>query len=293
MNKAVVAARRIAEIDPYLPVRIVPEGLHADNVEEFVAGLDVLVEECDDIAMKALVREVARRHGVPVVMDTSDRGMLDVERFDQEPDRPIFHGILAGMTAGEMGDLSVMEKIPYVLQLVDPSRGSARGAASLAEIGQTLSTWPQLASNVTLGGASVATTVRRLGTGEPVPWGGSGSTSKRCSSRWSPPHPRRRPNGPSPSPSVCPTTPSTPSSTPPPGPPPGATPSRGGSPCRATPSPSSWTGRGPRGWTSAAAAATWRWAPRSSTPGWPPPPSTGWDRSPSSPTVPGPTSSPT
>ena len=171
VNKAVVAARRIAEIDPYLPVRIVPEGLHAGNVEEFVAGLDVLVEECDDIAMKALVREVARHHGVPVVMDTSDRGLLDVERFDQEPERPIFHGLLSGVTAGEMGALSTLEKIPHVLRLVDPARASARGAASLAEIGQTLSTWPQLASDVTLGGASVATTVRRLGTGEPVPSG--------------------------------------------------------------------------------------------------------------------------
>jgi molybdopterin/thiamine biosynthesis adenylyltransferase len=171
VNKAVVAARRIAEIDPYLPVRIVPEGLHAGNVEEFVAGLDVLVEECDDIAMKALLREVARHHGVPVVMDTSDRGLIDVERFDQEPERPIFHGLLSGVTAGEMSALSTVEKIPHVLRLVDPSRASARGAASLAEIGQTLSTWPQLASDVTLGGASVATTVRRLGTGEPVPSG--------------------------------------------------------------------------------------------------------------------------
>lgn len=171
VNKAVVAARRIAEIDPYLPVRIVPEGLHAGNVEEFVAGLDVLVEECDDIAMKALVREVARHHGVPVVMDTSDRGLLDVERFDQEPERPIFHGLLAGVTADQMEALSTVEKIPHVLRLVDPSRASARGAASLAEIGQTLSTWPQLASDVTLGGASVAATVRRLGTGEPVPSG--------------------------------------------------------------------------------------------------------------------------
>jgi molybdopterin/thiamine biosynthesis adenylyltransferase len=171
VNKAVVAARRIAEIDPYLPVRIVPEGLRPTNVDEFVAGLDVLVEECDDIAMKALVREVARHHGVPVVMDTSDRGMLDVERFDREPGRPIFHGLLPGVTAGEMEHLSVLEKIPHVLRLVDPAQASARGAASLAEIGVTLSTWPQLASDVTLGGASVATTVRRLGIGEPVPSG--------------------------------------------------------------------------------------------------------------------------
>jgi len=171
INKAVVAARRVSEIDPYLPVRIATDGIHAKNAEEFVAGLDVLVEECDDIAVKVLVREVARRHRVTVVMETSDRGLLDVERFDLEPDRPIFHGLLPGVTATTMTSLTTLEKVPHVLRLVDPQQASARGAASLAEIGRTLSTWPQLGADVTLGGASVAVVVRRLGLGEPVPSG--------------------------------------------------------------------------------------------------------------------------
>lgn len=171
INKAVVAARRVAEIDPYLPVRIVTGGIHAGNVEEFVAGLDLLVEECDEIAVKVLVREVARRHRVAVVMATSDRGLLDVERFDQEPDRPVFHGLLPGVTAATMTSLTTLEKVPHVLRLVDPEQVSARGAASLAEIGRTLSTWPQLGTEVTLGGATVASVVRRIGLGEPVPSG--------------------------------------------------------------------------------------------------------------------------
>jgi molybdopterin/thiamine biosynthesis adenylyltransferase len=171
MNKTIVAARRMAEIDPYLPVHIAPTGLSPDNVEEFVAGLDVIVEECDDISMKLMVREVARRHRVPVVMETSDRGLLDVERFDQEPDRPVFHGLLDGVTSADMGSMTTSEKVPHVLRIVDGSQTSARTAASMAEVGRTLSTWPQLGSDVTLGGATVATTVRRLGLGEPVPSG--------------------------------------------------------------------------------------------------------------------------
>ncbi|MGH9093387.1 MAG: Rv1355c family protein, partial [Acidimicrobiales bacterium] len=55
--------------------------------------------------------------------------------------------------------------------IVDASQTSARGAASLAEVGRTLSTWPQLAGDVTLGGATVAAAVRRLGLGEPLPSG--------------------------------------------------------------------------------------------------------------------------
>ncbi|MGH8979742.1 MAG: Rv1355c family protein [Acidimicrobiales bacterium] len=168
VNKAVAAARRVAEIDPYLPVRISPRGVTADNADEFVAGLDIVVEQCDEIAMKLLVREVARRHGVTVVMETSDRGLLDVERFDLEPERPFFHGLLGDTTSRARTSLSVAEKIPHVLAIVDPSRASARGAASLAEIGRTLSTWPQLGSDVALGGASVAATVRMIGLGEQV-----------------------------------------------------------------------------------------------------------------------------
>jgi hypothetical protein len=167
----VVAARRVAEIDPYLPVEIATAGLTPDNVDEFVAGLDVVVEECDEIDMKLLVREVARRHRVPVVMETSDRGLLDVERFDQEPDRPVFHGLLEGVSASAVRSMSLLDKLPHVIRLVDPAQGSARGAASLAEIGRTLSTWPQLGADVTLGGATVAATVRRMGLGEPVPSG--------------------------------------------------------------------------------------------------------------------------
>ncbi len=170
-NKAVVAARRVGELDPYPPVVAVGEGIDSDTVDEFVAGLDVVVEECDDIAMKLLVRESARRQRVAVVMETSDRGMLDVERFDLEPDRPAFHGLLGDLGADALGSLTVAEKIPYVLAIVDAPQGSARGAASLAEIGRTLSNWPQLGSEVTLGGATVAAVVRRLGLGEDIPSG--------------------------------------------------------------------------------------------------------------------------
>ncbi len=170
-NKAVVAARRVAELDPYLPVHALTGGVDPDNVDEFIAGLDVVVEECDDLAMKLLVREAARRQRVAVVMETSDRGMLDVERFDLEPDRPPFHGLLGDVSADALASLTVAEKVPYVLAIVDAPQSSARGTASLAEIGRTVSTWPQLGSEVTLGGATVAATVRRLGLGDDVPSG--------------------------------------------------------------------------------------------------------------------------
>ncbi|MGH8988610.1 MAG: Rv1355c family protein [Acidimicrobiales bacterium] len=170
-NKAVVAARRVAELDPYLPVSVRTDGVHEDNLDDFIAGLDVVVEECDNLAIKVLVREAARRQRVPVVMETNDRGMLDVERFDLEPERPPFHGLLGDVDSSMLRSLTVAEKVPYVLAIVDAPQGSARGAASMAEVGRTLSTWPQLGSEVALGGATVAAAVRRLGLGEDLPSG--------------------------------------------------------------------------------------------------------------------------
>ncbi len=83
VNKAHVAARRIAELDPYLPVEVFDAGLTVDTVDAFLDGLDVVIEECDSLDMKALLREGARARRIPVLMATSDRGLVDVERFDQ------------------------------------------------------------------------------------------------------------------------------------------------------------------------------------------------------------------
>ncbi|MDT5095417.1 MAG: hypothetical protein QOH60_4780 [Mycobacterium sp.] len=171
INKAVVAARRIAEIDPYLPVEVTTQALSRDTVEGFLDGLDLVVEECDSLDVKVLLRESARKQRIPVLMATSDRGILDVERYDLEPNRPVLHGLLGNVDAHMLSGLTSAEKIPHVLRVVDAERLTARGAASLVEIGQTVATWPQLAGNVAVGGAAVAEAVRRFGLGEPLPSG--------------------------------------------------------------------------------------------------------------------------
>ena len=162
INKTVSAARRIAEIDPYLPVSIWPSGVTNENVGTFLDGLDLVIEECDSLDIKVLLREAARDRRIPVIMETSDRGLLDVERYDLEPDRTLFHGLLAGISTrldrralhARQGPLRPAD--PRARPDVDP------GAASLAEVGKTLSTWPQLGGDVTLGAATTAAAVLRL-----------------------------------------------------------------------------------------------------------------------------------
>jgi hypothetical protein len=160
--KTWILARRLAELDPYLPVTLYDEGVTHDNIDAFLAGLDAVVEECDSMDVKLLVRQRARRLGIPVVMETSDRGLLDVERFDREPHRPVFHGHVGDLDPEQLAGLTTDEKVPHVLGILEPEELSAPMAASMVEIDHTTRTWPQLASDVALGSSLVAATVRRL-----------------------------------------------------------------------------------------------------------------------------------
>lgn len=171
VNKTTVAARRIAELDPYLPVVTFPDGLIDATMDRFMDGLDVVVDECDSLDTKLVLREHARRRGIPVVMETSDGGVLDVERFDVEPARPLLHGLLGELDAASLKDIPPEQKAPLAARILDPTKLTSRMRASVPEIGRTISTWPQLGSDVALGGASVAAVVRSFGLGSPPPSG--------------------------------------------------------------------------------------------------------------------------
>jgi hypothetical protein len=171
VNKAVLAARQMFELDPYLDIEIFPAGLTEQTLTEFFLGghgpIDLLVEECDTPWVKLAARETARDLGVPVVMDANDRGLLDVERFDREPHRPPLHGRLGALTPEDCVDLTFAERVDLILAMVDPERISPALAASIPKIGRTLSSWPQLASGVALGGALVTEAARRILLGGP------------------------------------------------------------------------------------------------------------------------------
>jgi molybdopterin/thiamine biosynthesis adenylyltransferase len=166
--KVVAVAREIAEIDPFIKVVCYPEGITEDNIHDFYnqgGKLDMVIDECDSVFVKIQCRIKAKELSIPVLMEASDRGTLDVERFDLEPDRPIMHGWLEHLDI-DMDFLKTLktseEKLPYILPISGLETLSARMKASMIEIEQTLTTWPQLASAVTLGGALTADTCRRI-----------------------------------------------------------------------------------------------------------------------------------
>ena len=169
LEKTVIAARKILEIDPYLNVRCFHDGLTQENIEEFFhdgGDLDLIVDECDSLDIKILLREKARKIGIPVVMDMNDRGTLDVERFDLEPDRELLHGLIGDLSVEKIKGLSNIEKIPYIMPMLGEKTISPKLKASMLEMGYSLNTWPQLSSSVMLGGAIAADTYRRIMLGE-------------------------------------------------------------------------------------------------------------------------------
>lgn len=164
-SKVVIAAREIAELDPFIKVKIYKDGMTEANMDDFfTAGgqLDIFVEECDGVDIKLLSRIKARALGIPVIMEMNDRGMLDIERFDLEPNRPLMHGLIPEVDIATLKGLTDAEKLPIFTPMLSLENASARFKFSLGEIGKTITTWPQLASSVVLGGALVADTCRRI-----------------------------------------------------------------------------------------------------------------------------------
>ncbi len=166
LPKVISVAREIAEIDPYLKVNCYPEGLTKSNMKDFFTeggNLDLLIEESDGLDMKILSRYMARDLRIPVIMEASDKCMVDVERFDLENDRSILHGLVDHLDITILKKLKTNEeKIPFMLDILGLDTASLRLKASMLEIEQSINTWPQLASAVTMGGGITADVSRRL-----------------------------------------------------------------------------------------------------------------------------------
>jgi molybdopterin/thiamine biosynthesis adenylyltransferase len=162
LHKGVIAKRQIAELDPYIKVTLFDEGVTDKNIASFLnKDVDILVEVCDSLDLKLSLRERAKVIEIPVIMDTNDRGMIDIERFDLEPDRPIFHGFLEDLNMTNEELKKPENKLSLVQRIVGEDI-SERLKKSMPEIGKSISSWPQLASGVMLGGAASTNICRRI-----------------------------------------------------------------------------------------------------------------------------------
>jgi len=168
-NKAELVAQYIYQLNPYADISVYSEGINGKNVGEFLDGLDILIEELDDVEMKVSMREEAKKRKIPVVMatDNGDNVIIDIERFDLNSDLPIFHGRLEGF------DLEEIKKAPQkefeaMARIIDVSLVPQRILHSVLEVGKTIYSWPQLASAATLSGVALAYIVRKIALAENI-----------------------------------------------------------------------------------------------------------------------------
>jgi hypothetical protein len=171
--KVYMTARQIYELDPYANITLYTDGLTEDNIEDFFEGLDVMIDEIDQLGMKIRIRQEAQKRKIPVVMaaDNGDSGILDVERHDLEDNIPVFHG-----RAGEdLPDRVLNKQIPLPQigriigeELIGYELTEPRMQQSLLAMGKEIPTWPQLGGAALLNGVAVAATVRKILTNQPV-----------------------------------------------------------------------------------------------------------------------------
>ena len=177
VSKVELARRRILEGDPYSQIATFPDGYRPDLAEAFLGSAfpgpteelatSVVIEEIDDVAMKIDMRRRARAAGVPVLSatDMGEDVVLDVERYDLEPDYPIFHGRGEGFSAGDAVDPA--QRLRMALAIVG-DEVTPRMAFSASQLGRSVTSWPQLGSTAAMAGALVATAARNIVCGRPV-----------------------------------------------------------------------------------------------------------------------------
>jgi hypothetical protein len=173
LNKTEVAAREVWSLDPFAEIDLYPEGINNQNIEKFISGdpkINIFVDAMDSIELKIRARLICKKNGVPVVMatDNGDSVILDVERFDLEPEREIFHGLL-GKTEDintEVADYKTW--LNFAARIIGPEYLTEAMQESVLKIGKSLANVPQLGPTALISGSACTFAIRRIANHMPL-----------------------------------------------------------------------------------------------------------------------------
>lgn len=162
-KKSEIAYRWIVEQNPFIKVDIFTEGVNSQNMDEFLqtedSPINLLIDECDSLIVKIQLRKAAKLLKIPVVMHTSDRGMLDIENFSIGDSEFEFSFLNYSHLTSE----EIQKNAPMIIaDICDLRNASVRSKESFSIIGKGLRSWPQLAEDVISGGGNVATAARLI-----------------------------------------------------------------------------------------------------------------------------------
>lgn len=172
LNKAVLTARQIYEINPYAVVEIFSSGLQDNNLSKFFLSpkLDVVIDELDNIAIKYLLRTYAKRHKIPLVMgaDNGDNAVVDIERYDLNKKLKFFHGRIGNVNYEQLKSLNKFGIGKTITKHIGPENIGKKMQDSLLAMGKTIVSWPQLGGAALLNGSAVAYCVRKILNKQPL-----------------------------------------------------------------------------------------------------------------------------
>ncbi len=177
LPKTSITAQQIFEINPYADVNILDKGVNNDNLEDFVSGdpkPKLILEAIDDFEMKIKVRILSKKHKVPVVMLTNlgDRLLVDVERYDTQPETQIFNGLIGNIAEDILNNpVSEEDKKRYAIELIGKENIPKRVVESVMQVNVTLAGRPQMMSMVSIGAGAAVYLSRKLILGEDLPSG--------------------------------------------------------------------------------------------------------------------------
>jgi len=167
-GKCEAVAEKLYQMDPYGAVEAYPEGLNDNNMGQFLSGASLLIEEMDDLGMKIKIREEARKCKIPVLMatDNGDGVIVDIERYDLEPNLKLFNGLAGDISLEEFKKTPPQEIPKLSTKIAGQDLVHPRMQSSLLEVGKTLYSWPQLGDAATLSGVALAYVAKRIVLGE-------------------------------------------------------------------------------------------------------------------------------
>ena len=171
--KTTIAGRKMSELDPYIGQQHFTTG-YDHNTDDILRARrpDVIIEEVDNLEVKARLRRIAAELGVPLVMagDVGDRSTLDIERHDIEKVAP-FNGKLSEEEAAMLADgtLPAEMKLPVLIKLLGAENISQTLLQSEMLKGKELAGTPQLATAAAVGGAVTSVAIREILLGHDIP----------------------------------------------------------------------------------------------------------------------------
>jgi len=159
-KKTEEVAQKMYEINPFLNIEIFDDGLTKENAKDFFSKnfeLNVIVDACDFFPAKIIIRKLAAKMKIPVIMttDVGDGSLVDIERYDIEKKTKPFGGRLEKIN--DPNDF-----LKTALTIISPEHIPLTLQDRFLEIGKTTPTHPQLANSVYFGGTLVSYIIRSL-----------------------------------------------------------------------------------------------------------------------------------